>query len=71
MLNIAERNQIHALYEDHKQHYEALRARLAQAERRVGEEAGARKDLEFMQEQRMNEMKRAIENKQREIENMQ
>ena len=38
------------------------------AERRLGEEAQARKELEFVQEQRMADMKRAIETKQRELE---
>jgi hypothetical protein len=47
LIIIGERNQISALYEDHKQHYEALRQRLAQVERRLAEEAQARKDIEF------------------------
>ena len=58
------------MYEDHKQHYEAIRRRLSLAERRLAEEATARKDIEFNQEARMQEMKRAIELKQRELENM-
>lgn len=36
----------------------------------MAEEATARKDIEFNQETRMQEMKRAIEMKQRELENM-
>ena len=67
-IKIGERNQISSLYEDHKQHYEAMRQRLTLAERRLAEEATARKELEFGQEQRMAEMKRAIEGKQRELE---
>ena len=67
-IKMGERNQINALYEDHKQHYEAMRQRLVLAERRLGEEAQARKELEFAQEQRMSDMKRAIETKQRELE---
>jgi hypothetical protein len=47
-----------------------MRQRLTLAERRLAEEATARKDLEFNQEARMQEMKRAIEMKQRELENM-
>jgi len=41
---------------------------LALVERRLGEEAQARKDVEFTQEQRVTDMKRAIESKQRELE---
>ena len=59
--SLAERNQISALYEDHKQHYEALRQRLSLAERRLGEESQARKDLEYAHEQRLTDMKRAID----------
>jgi len=69
-IKIGERNQISSLYEDHKQHYEAMRQRLTLAERRLAEEATARCDLEFTQEQRMADMKRAIEMKQRELEQM-
>lgn len=69
-IKIGERNQISSLYEDHKQHYEAMRQRLTLAERRLAEEATTRKDLEFNQEARVQEMKRAIEMKQRELENM-
>jgi hypothetical protein len=69
-IKIGERNQLSSLYEDHKQHYEAMRQRLQLAERRLAEEATARKDLEFAQEQRVSEMKRAIELKQRELENV-
>jgi hypothetical protein len=47
-----------------------MRQRLTLAERRLAEEATARKDIEFNQETRMQEMKRAIEMKQRELENM-
>jgi hypothetical protein len=47
---IAERNQISALYEDHKQHYEALRQRLNLAERRLGEETQMRKEVEYQHE---------------------
>ncbi len=46
-IKIGERNQISSLYEDHKQHYEAMRQRLTLAERRLAEEAAARRDLEF------------------------
>lgn len=46
-IKLAERNQISALYEDHKGHYEAMRVRLQQAERRLAEEAAARKEVEF------------------------
>jgi hypothetical protein len=45
-----------------------MRQRLALVERRLGEEAQARKDVEFTQEQRVTDMKRAIESKQRELE---
>lgn len=69
-IKIGERNQISALYEDHKQHYEAMRQRLNIAERRLAEEVQARKELEFLQEQKMNDMKRGIEQKQRELEQM-
>jgi hypothetical protein len=65
-----ERNQISALYEDHKQHYEAMRQRLALAERRLAEETHTRKEVEFLQEQRLADMKRAIDAKQRELEAM-
>ncbi len=41
---------------------------MALVERRLGEEAQARKDVEFTQEQRVTDMKRAIESKQRELE---
>ena len=68
---IAERNQISALYEDHKQHYEALRQRLNLAERRLVEETQMRKEVEYQHEQRLGDMKRQIEGKQRELENMQ
>jgi hypothetical protein len=47
-----------------------MRQRLTLAERRLAEEAAARRDLEFTQEQRMSDMKRAIEMKQRELEQM-
>jgi predicted RNase H-like nuclease (RuvC/YqgF family) len=67
-IKIGERNQISALYEDHKQHYEAMRGRLSQTERRLGEEVQARKELEFEQERRVADLKRAIEGKQRELE---
>ena len=43
---------------------------MAQVERRLAEEAQARKDIEFTQEQRVSDMKRAIESKQRELEQM-
>ena len=49
-IKINERNQINALYEDHKQHYENMRQRLTLAERRCGEEAQARKENEFAYE---------------------
>jgi hypothetical protein len=49
-IKINERNQINALYEDHKQHYENMRQRLTLAERRCGEEAQARKENDFAYE---------------------
>ena len=70
-IKMGERNQISALYEDHKQHYEAMRQRLALAERRLAEESQARKDLEFHAETRVADLKRAVEQKQRELEGVQ
>ena len=70
-IKLGERNQISALYEDHKQHYEAMRQRLALAERRLAEEVQGRRDLEFTTDQRNADMKREIEQKQRELEAMQ
>lgn len=70
-IKLGERNQINALYEDHKQHYEAMRQRLALAERRLAEEVQGRRDLEFSTEQRVADLKRGVEQKQRELEALQ
>ena len=48
-----------------------MRQRLALAERRLGEETQARKELEYQHEQRLSDMKRQIEIKQRDLEGMQ
>jgi hypothetical protein len=48
-----------------------MRQRLALAERRLAEEVQGRRDLEFTTDQRNADMKRAIEQKQRELEAMQ
>ena len=41
------------------------------AERRLAEETSVRKDLEYQHEQRLNDMKRQIEVKQRDLESLQ
>ena len=58
-----EKEQINALYLDFKQHYEALKQQLSLANKRLGEEVQARKELEVVQDQRLNDMKRAIDSK--------
>ena len=69
--HIVEKEQINALYLDFKQHYEAMKQQLQLASHRLAEEVHARRELEVSQEQRLSDMKRAIEVKQREIEQMQ
>jgi predicted nucleic acid-binding Zn-ribbon protein len=67
---IAEKEQVSALYNDFKVHYEQMRNQSTQYQKRLGEEVQARKELEQSLEARLNDMRRAIEHKQREIDQM-
>ena len=66
----AEKEQVNALYNDFKNHYEQMRAQSNQFQKRLSEEIQAKKELELTVEERLNDMRRAIEQKQREIDSM-
>ena len=51
------------LHSDFKQHYEQMRQQAATFQTRLSEEVQARKDIEQAFDQRLNEMRRAIEGK--------
>ncbi|CDW85959.1 UNKNOWN [Stylonychia lemnae] len=70
-MTLIEKDQINALHLDFKAHYDQMVQQNTQFKKRLAEEHHARKDLEISQEQRLNDMKRAIDAKQREIEQMQ
>ena len=59
----AEKEQIKALYADFKSHYEQMQSQSNLFQRRLNEEMQAKKDLELGLEERLNEMRRAIEAK--------
>ena len=61
---------MNALYTDFKGHYEQMRAQSTQFQKRLSEEIQAKKELELTVEERLNDMRRAIEQKQREIDSM-
>ena len=67
---LAEKEQVNALYADFKGHYEQMRAQSDQFQKRLSEEIQAKKELELTVEERLNDMRRAIEQKQREIDSM-
>ncbi len=51
-------------------HYEQMRAQSSHYQKRLGEEMQAKKELELGLESRLGDMRRAIEQKQREIDQM-
>lgn len=59
----AEKEQLQVLHSDFKQHYEQMRQQAATYQTRLSEEVQARKDIEQAFDQRLNEMRRAIEGK--------
>lgn len=65
---LVEKEQVTSLYNDFKIHYEQMRNQSAQFQKRLGEEMQARKELEHGLEARLSDMRRAIEQKQREID---
>ena len=67
---LAEKDQFSALYQDFKAHYDQKVSQSNQFQKRLGEEMQAKKELELGLEQRLNDMRRAIEQKQREIDTM-
>ena len=67
---IGEKEQVSALYNDFKMHYEQMRSQSNQFQKRLSEEIQAKKELELTVEERLNDMRRAIEQKQREIDSM-
>ena len=67
---LAEKDQFSALYQDFKAHYDQKVGQSNQFQKRLGEEMQAKKELELGMEQRLNDMRRAIEQKQREIDAM-
>jgi hypothetical protein len=67
---LAEKEQINALYNDFKLHYEQMRGQSVTFQKRLGEEMQTRKELEVGLEARLSDMRRAIEQKQREIDQM-
>lgn len=67
---IAEKEQVNSLYNDFKVHYEQMRGQSLTFQKRLGEEMQARKELEQGLESRLSDMRRAIEHKQREIDQM-
>ena len=67
---LAEKDQYSALYQDFKAHYDQKVSQSNQFQKRLGEEMQAKKELELGLEQRLNDMRRAIEQKQREIDTM-
>lgn len=56
-----------ALLDDIKHHYENMKNQSAHYQHRLASEITARKELETAQEQRVGDMRRAIEGKQLEI----
>ena len=67
---LAEKEQVNTLYQDFKTHYEQMRGQSNQFQKRLADEMQAKKELELGLEQRLNDMRRAIEQKQREIDTM-
>ena len=59
--SIAEKEQVNALYTDFKSHYEQMRGQSNQFQKRLSEEIQAKKELELTVEERLNDMRRAIE----------
>ena len=66
-----EKDQLGALHLDFKAHYEQMMVENNQFKKRLVEEHQARKELEISNEQRIADMKRTIDARQREIESMQ
>ena len=67
---VAEKEQVNDLYTNFKGHYEQLNSKYNQCQKRLSEEIQAKKELEMTVEERLNDMRRAIEQKQREIDSM-
>ena len=59
------------MYLDFKQHYDVQQRDSYVLKRRLAEESQARKQLEINQEERLKDMQRKLEARQREIETMQ
>lgn len=67
---LLEKDQISALYEDFRGHYESIKGQVSQYQKRLGEEIQIRKETELNLEGRLNDMKRLMDLKQREIDQM-
>jgi len=59
------------LHSSFKQHYQQLQQQCQEYQKKLGEEIANRKQLEQHGEQRVADLKRAIESKQKELEQMQ
>eukprot|EP00347_Sterkiella_histriomuscorum_P015883 403355323 len=70
-ITLIEKDQINALHLDFKAHYEQMISQNNDFKKRLGEEHQARRDLEITHEQRVSDMKRTIDARQRDIEQMQ
>ena len=56
-----EKDQINALYEDFRGHYEQIKTQLAQYQKRLGEEIQNRKDIELNLESRLSDTRRLLD----------
>jgi hypothetical protein len=59
------------VHQDLREHYDLVAAQSTELKQRLGAESAARRQLETAQEQRVGDLRRAVEAKQREIENVQ
>ena len=69
-MNIVEKDQINALYDDFRGHYEQIKGQVNTYQKRLGEEIQSRKEIELNLEGRLSDMKRLVDLKQRELDQM-
>ena len=65
-----EKDQINLLYEDFRGHYEQIKTQVNSYQKRLGEEIQSRKEIEVTMDTRVSDMKRMLDLKQRELDQM-
>lgn len=68
--SIAEKDQIGQLYDEFRAHFDQMNSQKQDYQKRLGEEIQSKKDLEVNLEGRLQDMRRLVDMKQREMDQM-